>query len=169
MKLHIIRHGDPDYALDCLTERGRREAELLAERVAGMDISAFYVSPLGRARETAACTLKRAGREAETLEWLREFSPRRLDPDIGRECVVWDWLPARWTAEKAYFDREAWQRTPVMEQAGVPGENAMVCAGLDALRHSCPETSVAIIGDCNNKAGTISEAVNQAFQACIHI
>ena len=31
------------------------------------------------------------------------------------------------------------------------------------------ETSVAIIGDCNNKAGTISEAVNQAFQACIHI
>ena len=40
---------------------------------------------------------------------------------------------------------------------------------VDALRHSCPETSVAIVGDCNNKAGTISEAVNQAFQACIHI
>jgi hypothetical protein len=40
---------------------------------------------------------------------------------------------------------------------------------VDELRHSCPETSVAIVGDCNNKAGTISEAVNQAFQACIHI
>ncbi|MBP5166711.1 MAG: FAD-dependent oxidoreductase, partial [Oscillospiraceae bacterium] len=40
---------------------------------------------------------------------------------------------------------------------------------VDALRHSCPETSVAIVGDCNNKAGTIAEAVNQAFQACIHI
>ena len=40
---------------------------------------------------------------------------------------------------------------------------------VDELRHSCPETSVAIIGDCNNKAGTIAEAVNQAFQACIHI
>ena len=40
---------------------------------------------------------------------------------------------------------------------------------VDALRHSCPETSVAIVGDCNNKAGSIAEAVNQAFQACIHI
>ena len=40
---------------------------------------------------------------------------------------------------------------------------------VDALRHSCPETSVAIVGDCNNKAGAIAEAVNQAFQACIHI
>jgi probable phosphoglycerate mutase len=133
MKLHIIRHGDPDYALDCLTERGRREAELLAERVSNMGVSAFYVSPLGRAAETAAAALGRLGAEAETLEWLREFSPRRIDPDIGRECVVWDWLPERWTAEKAYYDREAWQHTPVMEAAGVPGENAWVCAGLDAL------------------------------------
>ena len=40
---------------------------------------------------------------------------------------------------------------------------------VDALRHSCPETSVAIVGDCNNKAGSIAEAVNQAFQACLHI
>ena len=40
---------------------------------------------------------------------------------------------------------------------------------VDELRHSCPETSVAIVGDCNNKPGSIAEAVNQAFQACIHI
>ena len=40
---------------------------------------------------------------------------------------------------------------------------------VDSLRHSCAETSVAIVGDCNNKAGSISEAVNQAFQACIHL
>ena len=40
---------------------------------------------------------------------------------------------------------------------------------VDELRHSCAETSVAIVGDCNNKAATISEAVNQAFQACLHI
>ena len=133
MKLYIMRHGDPDYARDALTERGKREAELLAERAAGMHIDAFYVSPLGRARETAEATLRRLGAEAETLEWLREFAPVRMDPDKGRPSVVWDWLPARWTVEPAYYDREAWQHTPVMEEAGVPAENAMVCAGLDAL------------------------------------
>ena len=57
-----------------------------------------------------------------------------------------------------------------------PADTVLLAMGLkpnfalvDSLRHSCPETSVAIVGDCNNKAGSIAEAVNQAFQACIHI
>jgi NADPH-dependent 2,4-dienoyl-CoA reductase/sulfur reductase-like enzyme len=39
---------------------------------------------------------------------------------------------------------------------------------VEALRHCAPETHIAIVGDCR-KVGTIAEAVNQAFQACIHI
>ena len=31
MRLLIIRHGDPDYEKDCLTEKGKKEAALLAE------------------------------------------------------------------------------------------------------------------------------------------
>ena len=30
MRILLIRHGDPDYEHDTLTEKGRREAELLA-------------------------------------------------------------------------------------------------------------------------------------------
>ena len=33
MKLIFIRHGDPDYKNDSLTEKGMIEAELLSERV----------------------------------------------------------------------------------------------------------------------------------------
>ena len=54
MKLLIIRHGDPDYEKDSLTKTGWREAELLANRLKTMDIAAFYVSPLGRAQDTAS-------------------------------------------------------------------------------------------------------------------
>ena len=39
---------------------------------------------------------------------------------------------------------------------------------VESLRHCAPETSVAIIGDCR-KSGTISDAVNEAFRACVHI
>ena len=39
---------------------------------------------------------------------------------------------------------------------------------VEELRHCAPESNVHIIGDCR-KIGTIAEAVNQAFQACIHI
>ena len=37
MKLIIIRHGDPDYSIDSLTEKGWREAELLSERISRLD------------------------------------------------------------------------------------------------------------------------------------
>ena len=59
MKILIIRHADPDYDADSLTKRGWQEAELLAERLSSMDIKEFYVSPLGRAKDTASLTLKK--------------------------------------------------------------------------------------------------------------
>ena len=53
MKIMIIRHAEPDYSIDSLTEKGWKEAELLSEKLKDMDIKNFYVSPLGRARDTA--------------------------------------------------------------------------------------------------------------------
>ena len=133
MKILMIRHGDPDYRTDSLTEAGKREAELLADRLAKTPIDEIYCSPLGRARETAAPTLRRKGMTAEELEWLREFSPRMIDPDTGLERVVWDWLPQRWTREEAYYDRERWCHTPAMEAVGVPAEYRRVCESFDEL------------------------------------
>ncbi len=69
MRLLIVRHGDPDYTIDSLTEKGWREAELLADRMSKEAIDYFYVSPLGRARDTASCTLKKNGRTAEVCPW----------------------------------------------------------------------------------------------------
>ena len=51
MKLVIVRHGDPDYAKDHLTEKGKREVELLADRLVKNPAKAYYVSPLGRAKQ----------------------------------------------------------------------------------------------------------------------
>ncbi len=133
MRILIVRHGDPDYAADSLTQTGWREAELLSRRLEKLEIAAFYVSPLGRARDTASETLRRMDREAETLDWLQEFPVWMYDPDIGRNRVLWDWLPERWTAEEAYYDRTAWCRTPVMEQVNAEAEYRTVCEGLDRL------------------------------------
>ena len=49
MKLLIVRHGDPDYTIDSLTEKGWEEVEFLSEKLSKLDIKDFYVSPLGRA------------------------------------------------------------------------------------------------------------------------
>ena len=98
MKLLFIRHGDPDYTIDSLTEKGWKEAEFLSEKIAALDVRDFYVSPLGRAKDTASCTLKKNGRTATECKWLREFDVKIRRPDVhGEKIIPWDWLPEDWT------------------------------------------------------------------------
>ena len=42
MKLLIVRHGDPDYEIDSLTEKGWKEAEYLSERLSRLNVKEFY-------------------------------------------------------------------------------------------------------------------------------
>lgn len=134
MRLIIARHGDPDYLADSLTEKGWREAELLAERLVRLDVKAFYVSPLGRAKDTASLTLGRLGRTAAECDWLREFPPQIRRPDVkGGKTIAWDWLPEDWTADERYFDREQWCRTEVMREGGVDEMYRHVTDSFDGL------------------------------------
>lgn len=121
MRLLIIRHGDPDYQKDSLTEKGWREAELLSRRISQMEIEQFYVSSLGRAKDTASLTLQKMGRTARECTWLREFWPgiRRPDVKSDRMGIIWDWLPEDWTGDEAYFDRDGWADTEIMREGSV--------------------------------------------------
>lgn len=133
MRMIFVRHGDPDYQNDTLTEKGWREAALLAERVKTWKVTDFYMSPLGRAQDTASLSLKAAGRTAETLDWLREFHAPVSDPTRGESVIPWDFLPAYWTKLPQMYDREGFVDTEVMQSGSVKEEYARVTAGLDAL------------------------------------
>lgn len=134
MKLLIIRHGDPDYSIDSLTEKGWKEASFLAERLAKAEISKFYVSPLGRAKDTASCTLKKLNRTATELEWLREFNASIKRPDAnGDRTIAWDWLPQDWTCDERYYQYDQWYKTPIMEDSNIKSEYDMVVHQLDQL------------------------------------
>lgn len=73
MRIIFIRHGEPDYDNNTLTEKGFREAELLKDRIIGWNVDAFFSSPMERAILTGEPALKAMGREAEILPWMREF------------------------------------------------------------------------------------------------
>ena len=83
MKILIVRHADPDYSVDSLTKKGWREAEYLAERLSKLKVKDFFVSPLGRAKDTASLTLKKMQRTAKEYPWLREFAPTIIRPDVA--------------------------------------------------------------------------------------
>lgn len=134
MKLLFIRHGEPDYAHDILTEKGWREAELLAGRIAPLDVRQYYVSPLGRAQDTARPTLQKAGRTAVTLDWLREFTGRVRKPNLpDQDSIAWDWLPQDWTADERFFSDRAWSQNEAMAAGGVGAVYDSVIRSFDAL------------------------------------
>ena len=97
MRLIFIRHGDPDYEKDSLTEKGRREAALLCGRLLRLDIGDIYVSPLGRARDTLKPYLDRTGREAAVNLQCKEmgipgvylFTPRVFGDARGFFLQTW--------------------------------------------------------------------------------
>ena len=133
MKLLIIRHGDPDYSIDSLTPTGWKEAALLAERISKLDVKAFYVSPLGRAKDTASLTLERMGRTAEEKSWLREFPATIQKPNKETPSICWDWLPQDWTTEPRFYDKEHWLEVSAFQNSKAPEFYRNVCDGLDAL------------------------------------
>ena len=103
MRLILIRHGDPDYENDTLTEKGWREAALLAKRVSKWPVTDFYCSPLGRAKATASLSLEAVNRTAVTYDWMREFSYMITDPTTGRVHIPWDFMPSYWTSEPLFL------------------------------------------------------------------
>ena len=134
MRILLIRHAEPDYSVDSLTPKGRVEAELLSRRLIRYNIRDFYVSPLGRARDTASYTLNLLNREAETLPWLREFSGSYADPDTGRRRIVaWDVKPRIWTTFPGVSDIRTWCDAPVFDSGDVREVWKETTDGVDEL------------------------------------
>ena len=135
MNLVIIRHGDPDYENDTLTERGWKEAHLLSERVKNWNVKDFYVSPLGRAQDTAYCSLKAMNRTAQTMDWLQEFPAKVLLEDNeellsaypDRELrdgklfanVAWDVLPSYLFRHPEYFHSTDWRNSAIAKSSNI--------------------------------------------------
>lgn len=134
MKILLVRHAEPDYEHDSLTEKGWREAGFLAQRLAQIPTKAYYVSPLGRARDTASLTLQAVNRTAEECLWLREFDAPIQRPDVSdRKMIPWDWLPQDWMADERSFLCDQWHQLPAMVQGNVKAEYDWVTGCLDAL------------------------------------
>ena len=135
MKILIIRHGDPDYENDTLTEKGWKEAALLADRISKLDIRDFYVSPLGRARDTASVSLKKVNREAEECWWLREFNTKLINrPDVSdKRKIPWDWLPEDLSKRPWLYDRHKWLDDDIIKEGEVDKAYKAVTDEFDKL------------------------------------
>ncbi len=151
MRLLFIRHGDPDYVNDTLTEKGRREAQLLADRILDFNIDDVYQSPLGRAVATAGYSLDKLGKEAVTCDWLREF-PAQFDPNVSESArkafetelnlgddgryskrILWDILPSYLAEHPELLDKEAWRESELAKSSDMVEVYDRVVSSFDNL------------------------------------
>lgn len=134
MRILIIRHGDPDYEIDGLTEKGKREAALLAKRLEKEDITAVYCSVYGRAMATIAPTLEKKGMSAEYCEWLREFNYTKVMlPYKGRMSTPWDFPPHFAVQHPELFNVPGWREVDFIKDSEYCKNYDTVCQELDKV------------------------------------
>jgi probable phosphoglycerate mutase len=80
MRIIFVRHGEPDYANDSLTENGILQAKCTAERLHNENIQAIYSSPNGRAQLTASFTAKDHNLDVKVLDYMREIDWGDVEP-----------------------------------------------------------------------------------------
>lgn len=151
MRLLFIRHGDPDYKNDTLTEKGKIEAAALADFIDFWKIDEAYKSPLGRASLTAKYSLDAMNKEAITYDWLREFNadidvnihPEWLKayPDTERTAddtkytsrICWDMVPAYLNDNPIYYDSINWRKGDICTKSDLLEKYDNVCKSFDEL------------------------------------
>jgi probable phosphoglycerate mutase len=122
MRIIFVRHGEPDYEHDCLTEQGKIQAKAAAERLREEGIEEIYSSPRGRAEQTAAVTAEVLGLPVKTLDYMREVHWGSIDgtplPRNGHPWVLADQL----AAEGFDLTDPAWREHPYFSNNIVTAE-----------------------------------------------
>lgn len=95
-ELWLIRHGDalpgPDEIIPGgiydnlpLSQKGREQAQLLAERLQSLQFDAAYSSPLRRCQETATPTIERLHLPLTLIEDVKEIYLGHITPTLSQE------------------------------------------------------------------------------------
>lgn len=128
----LTRHGhtdrsEPEQYLGqrlhaSLTDRGRRDATALAERLAGVPVDRVISSPLGRAVETAQILSAHVEAQVETDDRLTEL-------DYG----VWEGLTVEEIDRQFPGQRELYEENPAMHTVGGGESGIQVAARVSGL------------------------------------
>lgn len=130
MRIIFVRHGEPDYARDCLTDVGKAQAAAAAERLADENISEVYASPCGRASQTAAFTARRLGLPVVILDYMREISWG--GPGIPEDGHPWT-LADRMIEEGFDFYARDWREHPYFKDNVATAYYEKIAARFDAF------------------------------------
>ncbi|MBD5132794.1 MAG: histidine phosphatase family protein [Clostridiales bacterium] len=130
MQLVFIRHGDPDYDIDGLTDIGKMQAKALAEYLKNEKFDAVYASPLGRALLTAKVCFD--DKDITVLDWLREFA-HDVTLLNGAKQLSWDFMPSYFCGRGEFYDYNKYLDCAEMKSGDIKKFYAEVIRGFDGI------------------------------------
>lgn len=136
MLLYIVRHGEPDYSTDTLTELGQRQAEAVSHRMAASGIEDIFASPMGRARQTAAPTAKLLGLPVTVEPWAEELGRESQTPYPDGKMKNIFMVPTTLLAsqENSAIDMESsFSECPGLCENGFSSRYQYISYGIDSL------------------------------------
>lgn len=131
MKIIFIRHGNPNYKLDCLTELGHKQAETAAAELCKMGIQRIYSSPNGRAIETAQHTAEKISLEVNICEFIREINWAPKNPELPySDGNPWERAFKYLSLGRSLSDNN-WKESELFKDTFTPESFDALAAGLD--------------------------------------
>ncbi|MHB8781586.1 MAG: histidine phosphatase family protein [Candidatus Geothermincolia bacterium] len=137
-RLFLARHGETDWHLEnrilgrtdtSLNERGLRQAELLAGRLAKEELAAIYVSPMQRCLETVAPTAAASGITPIVIEEMAEIDFGEWDGMTSEEIMAIDpVLMGDWLVSPSRFRVPGGESVPEVLERVLRGVNAVLSA-----------------------------------------
>lgn len=137
MLLYLVRHGEPNYALDILTEKGEKQAELAAQSLENRGITRIFSSPDGRARLTAKPLCDRLELPCGIEPWAsenRHYDEISVTTGDGRTGWVYEVLPRSALCAQSLRDRgDKWYEDPLFAGVPVKATAERIANGFDDL------------------------------------
>lgn len=176
MRLIFVRHGEPNYELDCLTDTGRRQAAAAARRLKNEGIGSVFSSPNGRARETASYTAELLSLPVTILPWMHEIDWGSRDKTVLEDGHPWT-LGDHMLYDGFDFAKQDWREHSGFQENICTGLAEMIASRADAfmeshgyrrqgLRYLCEtdqEETVALFAHGGSGACLLSRLLNLPF------
>lgn len=119
MRIIIVRHAEPDYTIDSITQNGHKEAKALSKRLLNEKIDYIYISPLGRAKATAQYYLDESKKDYQICDWLKEFPYTVLDHETNTPRIPWDFKVKYFTSFENIYDNSSYLEIPFIKDSNV--------------------------------------------------
>jgi probable phosphoglycerate mutase len=146
-RVFLVRHGATTLTAEDrfagatdvdLSDDGREQTRRLASRLADVDITGVFASPLGRTVETASILAEPHQLRVETRDGLREISHGRWEQMTRRE------VEERFPEEAAEWERDPYTFTPVGGESGLMVTARALPVLIDIVREQDGQTVLVV-------------------------